>query len=181
MRKYGLAAPAALFVLWAPMALASDVECHANDRFHVAARAYPEEPGTQFAVTPVDGIKPKGCVFDAGEAQFVIGQPGDPLWFAALEGKYLVMTRSTGPQGDLVVHDLESRKVVLDVPADEFEVKNGRISFWERTGEATQANCPAYGEHQANGLGSVIAGLKHFDLDTLAVTDTKKTRCDATQ
>lgn len=161
---------------------AAEVECHANKRYHVAAETYPEDAGARFAITALEGRKkPKTCAFDATRADFVIGAAGDPLWFDKLAGRFLVLRRSTGPQGDLVVYDLDSRKPVLDAPADDYALDGKVLRYWERTAEATAATCPAFAEHQANGMGSVIAQEKTLDLATLKGGPTGKSRCDATQ
>jgi len=143
---------------------AQPVECHASDRYHVAVEAHAnDEPGAQFAVTDLGRQKaPKACAFDKAKADFVIGDATEPLWFGDIAGKLLVLTRSTGPQGDLVVYDLANRKKILDVPSDEYVVEAKRLVFWQRLGQAT-------------------AGEKTLDLATLAVGKTGKSRCDAVQ
>jgi hypothetical protein len=91
------------------------------------------------------------------------------------------LNRSTGPQGDLVVYDLESGKPILDVPADDYELKGSAISFWQRMETATAGNCPDFAENAENGFGSVTATLKVLDLDTKAVTATGESKCVAVQ
>ncbi len=177
----GLAVLLAAASLTAP-ATASSAKCHANKYFAVAEKEYDEGAGAQFAVRALTDPKTaKNCRFTPSKKDFVIGRPGDPLWFGALDGKWLILTRSTGPQGDLVVYDLASRKAVLDVPSDSYEVKKGELSFWQRTGEATAATCPEFAEHQANGLGSAITQLKVLDLHSGKLTDKGQQRCEATQ
>jgi hypothetical protein len=163
-------------------AYAQEVECHASKDYAVAVKPYADDAGAQFAVTFLGGkTKPTKCVFDAKKADYVIGKPGDPLWFGEQAGNYLVLTRSTGPQGDLVIYDLKARKVVLDVPSDDYSVNGSKISFWQRTVEATRRNCPSFAQNKANGLGSFIAAEKTFDTATATVKETGKSRCDATQ
>ena len=159
----------------------AEPQCYSNDRYHVAVRPYPEDAGNQFAVTKLGGAAPKDCVFDEAKADLVIGKVGDPLWYAELAGENLILSRSTGPQGDLVVYDLTSGKAVLDVPADEYELKGNGLSFWERTAEATADNCPDFAENQANGLGSVTAVRKTIDLGSKAIAETGESKCVAVQ
>lgn len=145
-------------------------------------KSYAEEPGAQFTVRAVsEGKAKKGCRFKASAKDFVIGKPGDPPWFSALEGRMLVLTRSTGPQGDLVVYDLVKRKPVLDVPSDSHEIEKDGLSFWQRIGEATAKTCPEFAEHQANGFGSVIVQRKLLDLSSGEITQTAEKRCEAVQ
>ena len=159
----------------------AEPQCYSNDRYHVAARPYPEDAGNQFAVTRLKGAAPAGCAFSESGADLVIGKVGDPLWYAELSGDSLILSRSTGPQGDLVVYDLKSGRSVLDVPADEYELKGASLSFWERGAQATADTCPSFAENEANGLGSVIAVLKTFDLGTKAVAETGESKCVAVQ
>jgi hypothetical protein len=159
----------------------AEPQCHSNARYHVVAEPYPEDAGNRFAVTRIDGAAPADCVFDAAKADLVIGESGDPLWFGDLVDDSLVLSRSTGPQGDLLVYDLKTGKPVLDIPADEYAIENGVLSFWERTGQATAATCPTFAENEANGFGSVIAVEKRLDLTSAAVTATGASKCVAVQ
>lgn len=162
-------------------AAAQDVECHSSDSYRVAVKLYGEEPGAQIAVTALEPGAASTCGFDANEADDVIGEPGDPLWFYALEGNILVLSRSTGPQGDVVVHDLDEGTVLLDAPSDAFEVQSGKLTFWERTVEGTPDTCPGFAEFQANGFGTVITVEKTLDFADGNVTATGASRCDGTQ
>lgn len=156
-------------------------QCHSNDRYHVVAEPFPDDAGNRFAVTRLTGAAPKDCMFDEAAADMVIGKEGDPLWYADLVDDSLILSRSTGPQGDLVIYDLKSGQSILDVPADEYELKANVISFWERTSRATAATCPAFAENEANGLGSVTAVLKTLDLNSKVVSDGGASKCVAVQ
>ena len=159
----------------------AEPQCHSNDRYHIVGQPYPDDAGNQFAVTRLQGAVPAGCVFEDSKADLVIGKPGDPLWYADLSGDSLILSRSTGPQGDLVVYDLKSGKPILDVPSDEYELKSNNLSFWQRTAPATTETCPSFAENEANGLGSVTAVLKTLDLRTGEVAETGKSKCVAVQ
>lgn len=162
-------------------AAAQEVECHSSDSYRVAVKPYSEEPGAQIAVTALEPGTTSACRFDADEADDVIGEPGDPLWFYALEGNILVLSRSTGPQGDVVVHDLDEGTVLLDAPSDAFEVRNGKLVFWERTAEGDPDTCPGFAEFQANGFGTVITVEKTLDFADGSVAASGASRCDGTQ
>jgi hypothetical protein len=159
----------------------AEPQCYSNDRYHVVMQPYPDDAGNQFAVTRLKGAAPSTCAFDEVKADLVIGKVGDPLWYSELSGDSLILSRSTGPQGDLVVYDLISGKPVLDVPADEYELKGNSLSFWERNAQASADNCPDFSEHQANGLGSVTAMRKTFDLGSKAIVETGESKCVAVQ
>jgi hypothetical protein len=177
--------PIAILVACGCVTLASsgmaEPQCHSNERYHVAAQPFDEDAGNRFAVTRIEGTAPSACTFDEAKADFVIGEKGNPLWFGELAGNSLILSRSTGPQGDLVVYDLGTGKAILDVPSDEYELKDNTVSFWQRTAQATRDTCPTFAENEANGLGSVIAVRKVLDLSTQTVTDSKEAKCVAVQ
>jgi hypothetical protein len=164
------------------LAEAAPVECHADKDFHVAVKPFKEDPGALFAITALSGkAAPKTCGFDPQSADFVIGKDGDALWYSNLAGKYLILQRSTGPQGDLVIIDLATRKTVLDVPSDDFALQGDMLTFWQRGGQATPENCATFRENTKNGLGSVISTQKLFSVASGKVTTTGTSRCDAVQ
>lgn len=164
------------------LAEAVPVECHADKDFHVAVQPFKEDPGALFAVTGLTGkIAPKTCKFDPQSADFVIGKGGDALWYSNLAGKYLILQRSTGPQGDLVIIDLTTRKTVLDAPSDDFAVDGDMLTFWQRGEEATAENCSTFKKNTKNGFGSVISRQKHFSIVSGEVTATASSRCDTVQ
>mgnify|MGYP001569225406 CR=1 FL=1 len=169
-----------LSLLALPVA-AQDIECHSSDVFRIAVKPHAEEPGVQIAVNTAKTSDATSCAFDTATADRVIGEAGDPLWFHTLAGNILVLTRSTGPQGDVVVHDLAKGTVLLNAPSDAFDVSHGKLVFWERSGEANAGNCPDYAEHQANAMGSVIAVEKTLLFADGTVTASGASRCDATQ
>jgi hypothetical protein len=86
----------------------AEPQCHSNDIYHIVVEPYPDDAGNRFAVNRLKGAPPAGCIFDEAKADLVIGKRGDPLWYADLSGDHLILSRSTGPQGDLVVYDLTS-------------------------------------------------------------------------
>lgn len=159
----------------------AEPQCHSSAAFHVAALPLPDDAGNRFAVSKLNGAAPMDCTSNEAVADFIIGGPGDPLWFGDLSGSRLILTRSTGPLGDLVVYDLNSGKAVLDVPSDEYELSGDRLSFWQRESRATQETCADFAEHEANGLGSVIAVEKTFDLETHVIAATGQSKCVAVQ
>ena len=159
----------------------AEPQCYSNDRYHVVMQPYPDDAGNKFAVTRLKGAAPSTCAFDEAKADMVIGKVGDPLWYSELSGDSLILSRSTGPQGDLVVYDLKSGLPILDAPSDEYERKGSLLSFWQRTAQATADTCPSFAENEANGLGSVTAILKTLDLETKIVSDAGESKCVAVQ
>jgi len=175
-----IALAAATFILLAAPAPAQEI-CHSAGRYAVLEIENADSVGTRFAVRIAPGAAKQLCDFDEAGADYVVGNENDPLWYAGITPRYLVMTRSTGPQGDVVIYDLDERKIRLDVPADEVEVDADAAIYWERVAEGTVANCPEYGEYQSNGLGAAIAAETRFDFAGGEAEATGRTRCDATQ
>jgi len=165
-----------------PSVLAVEPECHANDKYVVIGLEKSDDVGTDFLVrnkaTPAMKV---ACKFKPADGDFAVGGPDEPLWFEALEGDHLVLTRSTGPQGMLVVFNLADRASVLDVDAEDVVVDPEGINFWQPTEPGTAENCEQFAENETNGLGSVIQVASRFDFATDAVTTGTETRCSVTQ
>lgn len=160
-------------------AVVPEVPCYANDLYSVAVLENDDTPGARFAISSAaaDGT----CRVDESGPKQVIGDGQDPLWFSDLQGKFLILSRSTGPQGDLVVYDLDSGIAVLDVPSDDFEAYNTGVTFWQRTVEATEQNCPNYADFVGDGLGAVIVEKAHYDFASGAIDRSHEQRCDPLQ
>jgi hypothetical protein len=151
-------------------------DCHGATRFTIQVFEKPEETGELVAVS-----SGTSCPASLSDADFVVGEQGEAVWFETLAEPYLVLTRSTGPQGDLVVIDLDDRATVLDVPADDFDVLQDGIVFWQRGEVAGPENCPDYAENEANGLVSVTVTQVRFDFVDRKLAPTGQTGCAATQ
>jgi hypothetical protein len=171
----------ALSLVTAP-ALAQEAQCFQNDQFLVISQERTDEVGADFLIrSPAKGkIK---CVFEQHDGDVLLGAPDDPLHFAQLLGHYLVLTRSTGPDGDLVIYDLEDPDApVLDVPADdEISATETELTFWERTVAGTAENCSDFAQYEEWGMGAVIAEEQVFNAADGSVTATGEKRCSATQ
>jgi len=165
-----------------PSALAVEPECHANDKYVVIGLEKSDDVGTDFLVrnkaTPAMKV---ACKFKPTDGDFAVGGPDEPLWFEALEGAHLVLTRSTGPQGMLVVYNLAGRVSVLDVDAEDVVVDPEGIAFWQPTGPGTAETCEQFAENEANGFGSVIQVSSRFSFTTDTVATGSETRCSITQ
>lgn len=176
-----LALAASAFAMIAVPALAQEALCFQNESFLVIAQERTEDVGMDIlARAPARGkIK---CEYAEREGDFVVNPDGEPLWYQGLAGHYLVLTRSTGPDGDIVIYDLADRTLFLDEPADdEVTIGDDAVTFWQRTKAGTAKNCPEFGEYTANGLGAIIAEEQVLDIASGAITATGKKRCSATQ
>lgn len=163
--------------------LAQEAQCYQSDQFLVIAQERADEVGTDFIIRPPAQGK-IACLYEIGDTDIVLANPGDPLHFEQLIGQYLVLTRSTGPQGDLVVYDLtgDLYTPLLDARAeDDITIADQIVTYWQKVIAGTAANCEAFAENTANGLGSMIYEERVLDLTTVTVAATGQTRCSATQ
>ncbi|MDB5614384.1 MAG: hypothetical protein JWQ22_2037 [Devosia sp.] len=173
----------AMLGLSAIPALSQEAQCFQNDQFLVIAQERTDEVGTDFLVRPPARGK-IACVFEQQPDDMLIGSPDDPLWFEGLAGQYLVLTRSTGPEGDLVIYDLKTELFMplLDVRADdELTISETEVTYWPQLIGGTAVNCPSFAENTANGLGSMIYEERVLNLAALTVAATGKTLCSSTQ
>ncbi|MBP0439790.1 hypothetical protein [Tianweitania sediminis] len=170
-----------LAVLAAP-AWAEEPTCHSVAGYDVLEVENTEGIGTRFAVKAgTNGSAAAGCKFKEAEADFVVGSEDDPFHFEAITDRYLIMRRSWGPQGQLVIYDLDARDIVLDALSDEAVIDATGATFWERIDEGTPANCPQFEEYKADGFGADIAVETRFDFATATATASNNTRCDPSQ
>lgn len=175
-----IAGGAALVALACPAA-AQEFGCQTTAGFAVNAIEQTEDVGTSFAVRIVKpGAKPV-CPKGTKDADFVVGEAGEPLWLEALASHYLVMTRSTGPQGQIVIYDLATRNNVRDVLGNDVAVDATGATYWEEIDDATPRTCKEFAEYKKDGFGAVIAAETRFDFATGTSKVTGSRRCDPVQ
>lgn len=173
-------AASALALTIAPT-LAQEAQCFQNENFLVIAQERVEDVGMDILVrSPARGkIK---CEYAERTGDFIVNSDGDALWYQGLAGNYLVLTRSTGPDGDIVIYNLATQELLLDEPADaEMTIGDAYVTFWQRTKAGTAKNCPEFAEYTANGLGAVIAEERVLDIATGNIATTGQKHCTATQ
>lgn len=170
--------------LAATPALADDTQCFQNEQFLVIGQERTDDVGTNFIVRPPATGK-IACVYEEQAGDMLIGSPGDPLWYEGLAGRYLVLTRSTGPDGDVVIYDLENGDPItpyIDIAADDtVTITDDSVTYWARKEPGTADTCPDYAQATADGLGTVIADEIVLDIVTGDVTATGQTHCSTTQ
>ncbi|MGB3335928.1 MAG: hypothetical protein WBA73_01985 [Devosia sp.] len=172
-----------IIALAATPALAQEAQCFQNDQYLVIAQERVDEVGADFIIrSPAKGKI--ACVFEEQAGDRRIGALDDPLHYEGLAGQYLVLTRSTGPQGDLVVYDLSTDLFapLIDARAeDEVTITDESITYWQHLILGTAVNCPEFAEHSGYDLGSMIYEERVFDLATVTIAATGNTRCSSTQ
>jgi hypothetical protein len=169
-------------VVFAPLpSLAQEAQCFQDENFLVIAQERTDEVGTNFVVRPAVRGKFK-CIYAPAEGDLVLDDPDDPLWYAGLAGDYLALTRSTGPDGDVVIYNLRSLQIAVDVAADDdVTATSEMISYWERTTPGSTGNCPEFADYTSNGLGAVLAEETVLDVESGKISRTGRNRCSATQ
>lgn len=181
--KLIILAATVVLALAASPAVAQQAQCFQNDQYLVIAQERLDEVGTDFIIRPPAKGK-IACVYEQREGDRLLGEPEDPLHFEGLAGPYLVLTRSTGPQGDLVIYDLagDLYTPLLDVRAeDEVAITEDSITYWQQAIRGTAVNCPSFDENTGYGLGSMVYEERVLDLAALTLMATGNTRCSSTQ
>jgi hypothetical protein len=165
-----LALTASALALTIAPALAQEAQCFQNDSFLVIAKERAEDVGMDILVRAPARGKIK-CEYAEHQGDFIVNPDG-----------YLVLTRSTGPDGDVVIYDLATRQVVVDEPADaEVTVSDDAVTFWQRTKQGTAKNCREFDEYSSNGLGAVIAEERVLDVASGEIKATGEKHCSPTQ
>ena len=180
--KLTLLVAMASLALAASPASAGEALCFQNQNYLVIGQERLDDVGMEFIIRPPAKGK-IACVYEEKADDVLIGDPADPLWFEGLAGQYLVLTRSTGPDGNVVIYDLAAPATpMIDLAADdEITVADDRVTYWARTETGTANNCPEYAEFTASGLGAVVAEEQVVDVATGQATPTGRARCSATQ
>lgn len=176
-----LALTASALALTIAPAFAQEAQCFQNDSFLVIAKDRAEDVGMDILVRAPARGKIK-CEYAEHQGDFIVNPDGDALWLQGLAGNYLVLTRSTGPDGDVVIYDLTTEQVVVDEPADtEVTVADDAVTFWQRTKQGTAKNCREFEEYSSNGLGAVIAEERVLDVASGEIKATGAKHCSPTQ
>lgn len=174
---------AALFLGLSTAPALAEAECYQSDQFLVIAQERTDDVGADFIIRePAKGKI--ACVFEEREGDGLIGSPDDPLHFEGLVGKYLVLTRSTGPQGQLVIYDLATDLYtpLLDAGAlDDIAITDDSVTYWQQVIRGTEENCPTFAENTGYGLGSMIYEERVLDFASVTVAATGETTCASTQ
>ena len=183
MKRLALFAAALLAFGTAP-ALAQQAQCFQNEQFLVVGKDKTDEVGSTFLIrAPVKGKI--ACEYSERAGDMMIGGVDDPLHFEGLAGRYLVLFRSTGPDGDVVIYDLENLDPMtpyIDIAADdELTITDSAVTYWARKQAGTAENCPQFAEAESMGMGTVIADEVILDVASGDVAATGQSRCSTTQ
>jgi len=184
MKAWGILTITAVVGLgFAAPASAYDAQCFQNAHYLVIAQQRAEEVGSDFIIRP-PAVGKIACTFETRDGDIRIGEYEDPLYFTGLSRNYLVLTRSTGQDGNLVIYDLDAGafEPIVDLPADdEVIVGDNAVTYWERTAEGNEDNCPEFAEYSGYGFGAVIAEERILDTATGQISATGQSHCSSTQ
>lgn len=180
------AAPAAETVRWT---------CAQNDRHLVVQRDNPDGTGDLITVRRVAPDKAPPCSPQPLPGDYDANPKQDALYLIALKGDFLILTESTGPQGELLIVDIPARKPLLRTgfstedgcdPARfgcaDFTIADGKVTFWRTTQEnAAAKNCPSLKEIRKLDLTPTIERQTEFDFASRKLVDRAERRCVAYQ
>ena len=174
-----------------------DRQCHRNDQVTVLGQPNPAAVGTSFTARPTTPILAADCLFERRPSDIVVGRPGEPYFYVALEGTTLILDKGTSPDRLLEVIDARTGKPILEafyaVPAegcdptkgcvsDDFRYNGTSLTFWRGTRvPPTVQNCPQLRKWKADGLVPVIVERTVLHFAAAKAEGLKARRCVATQ
>lgn len=161
----------------------AEAECYQNEHYLVIGQQRVDELGTDFIIRqPAKGKI--NCLYEIADDDRVLSKTDDWVYYVGLARQYLVLNRSSGPDGDLVIYDLDGdlSAPAIDVRADdEIDVDGNTVTYWERTEPGNTENCPEFAQYSSFGLGAVIAEQMVFDTTTGQARRTGQQHCSQTQ
>ncbi len=167
----------------APSVNSTQTTCHENEDYFVIGKMR-AEGGTDFLIkNKTQSTQPFECIYSVGEGDFEISDER-PMYYLALEGKFLVIDSGTAPYPrGLMVYDLARRTTVYtDGYSAPIDIGRSTIEYWETSSEIpTQKNCPELKEWESGGLGAAIESRVRVDLATLSKRELGENRCAARQ
>ena len=156
-------------------------QCELSANWRVIASELGELPGMTMAINKRDASGKPDCTTTTETADFIVGGPEQALWFTFLSTDYLVMARSTGPVGNVVIQNLNDKSIVLDVVSNDSQADSWGLTYREQKEAATLENCPEFADYKAQGFGGVIAHEMRFDFATKTSLTSGKTTCEPVQ
>ena len=173
-------AAAALCGLTGAVQAGPTATCYINDGYGISAVPDGLEANDIISVqrksSPQQAVM---CPLPADEADLVLGEGDFGLHYVDLVADHLVLERSTGPVGDVVVVDLRSGKTILEAPAASYQyTSDDGIHYSERREDGTAETCDSFEELTALGLGTAIAYDMVLNLETGKTTETGTVSCE---
>jgi len=182
MKFAHLALAVVLSSLSVAVAAASRPVCHDEGRYRVIARST-DSVGTDFLVKQLGrGRSIPPCKYLVRDGDLEIRNE-TAEYFLGLQDSLLILDSGTAPEPrGLVIWDLQKRqKVFTGSYAKPVGIDESGITFWQQSGEATDANCPQAAGWRAQGLGAALETEVRLGFDDMKVVPGTATRCSARQ
>ena len=160
---------------------AAQPTCEVSANWRVILTELGDVPGMMMDVNKRDTSGQPDCATKNVKADFTVGGPDQVLWFTALSQDYLVMARSTGPVGSVVIQNLNDKTIILDVVSDDSQADSWGVTYWEHKEAGTAENCPQFAEYKDQGFGAVMAHEMRYDFATRTSLVSGKVNCEPAQ
>ena len=156
-------------------------QCELSANWRVVATELGDVPGMTMAINKRDTSGKPDCSSTVETPDFTVGGPEQALWFTFLSADYLVMARSTGPVGNVVIQNLSDKSIVVDVVSNDSQADSWGVTYREQKEAATAENCPEFADFTAQGFTAVIAHEMRFDFASKTSLSSGKTTCEPVQ
>ncbi|SHE77815.1 hypothetical protein SAMN02745157_0916 [Kaistia soli DSM 19436] len=187
-RRLGLAASISLAVASFALAAATPAlaapKCTSNASFLIVEVPHGEDVGNTYLVRDNTASPKPVCSTKKLKTDLVIGSRDDAFYLLKLVGNYFLIDAGTGPDRDLLIYDLASKKEVFSggYSDDDIKIDSAKAVFWTGSAEKpTKKNCKDLASIQKNGLTPVIEQLVTFDFTSGTLTKSNSLRCSAEQ
>jgi hypothetical protein len=163
---------------------AGAVSCVEYEKYVVITRELHNQVGSDTLIKSKPAKDaPVACEYSAGASDFEIKNEFAE-YFMGLHGDLLFLDSSTGPgESGMTIYNLTSRKKVFETAyLGPIAVSGEIMSLWQVAKEnATTAECPDAEKIAHDGLTPTLEKRMVLDLRTLALSETKETRCGVEQ
>ncbi|MCX5512498.1 hypothetical protein C3941_04625 [Kaistia algarum] len=143
-----------------------------------------DDAGNSYIVRDKAAHPKAACSTKAAKGDYVVGSADDAFYLLKLVGSTLLIDSGTGPDRELKIFDLKTRKLVYSggYDSDTIAIDTEGASFWTpSSAKATAANCPDLAQIETNGLTPVIDVQARFDFAANTLEKGAETHCRATQ
>jgi hypothetical protein len=160
---------------------AAQPTCEVSANWRVVLTELGDVPGMTMDLNKRDASGQPDCKTKDVKADFTVGGPDQVLWFTFLSNDFLVMARSTGPIGNVVIQNLNDKTIVLDVVSDDSQADSWGVTYWEQKEAGTAETCAQFAEYKEQGFGAVMAHEMRFDFATKTSLVSGKVNCEPAQ
>jgi hypothetical protein len=156
----------------------AEPQCELSANWRVVSTELGDAPGMSMDVNKRDASGQPDCKTKDLKPDFTVGGPDQALWFTFLAADYLVMARSTGPVGNVVIQNLVDKSVVVDVTSNNAQADSWGVTYWEQKLAGTAETCPQFADFTAQGFKTIITHEMRYDFVTKTTLTSGKTTCE---